>query len=182
MRTLSPVAGLLLSAMLLAGCVPVEPTVTPAPEPSTTPVFASEEEALAAAEEAYAEYLRIEDAVAQEGGVNPQRLREAVTDEWLEKEVEVFEAFAATGNRQVGETSVLDFELQQLVDSGSLVEIVAYVCVDSTPTTFVDPSGADVTPSSRPATTSLQVTLEWSDSRSKLLIADSQPWSGESFC
>jgi hypothetical protein len=44
---------LLLITLVLAGCTQPDPMPTPPPTPSASPVFASDEEALAAAEEAY---------------------------------------------------------------------------------------------------------------------------------
>ena len=46
-------------AVLLSGCVPQGPEVTPPPESSTAPIFASDEEALAAATEAYEAYQSV---------------------------------------------------------------------------------------------------------------------------
>ena len=50
------VTAALAVVLLLTGCSLASPEVAPTPTPSATPVFASEEEALAAAEEAYAAY------------------------------------------------------------------------------------------------------------------------------
>ena len=56
MRAPTSIAAVALAVLLLSGCVPQQSTDTPTPEPSSTPVFATEEEALAAATAAYAAY------------------------------------------------------------------------------------------------------------------------------
>ncbi len=173
---------LTLAALLLTGCVPTAPLATSTPSPAATPVFASEEEALAAAEAAYAEYLAVEDAIAQDGGTDPERLSDFVTSEWLAKEVEVFNEFSKTGRRQVGLTEIADVVLQQLADPGDgTVDLTMYVCADFSDTRFLDASGADVTPPDRPTQATLQVTLEIREAQ-KFLLAESEPWSADSVC
>jgi hypothetical protein len=170
--------------LLLGGCVPAPPAETPAPTPGPTPVFASEEEALAAAEEAYAAYLAVSDAIAQDGGRDPERLAPHVTPGWLEKEVEVFELFAASGRRLVGETQLRSSHLQQISDDGRLPgQLVAYFCTDFASTRIVDSSGADVTPTDREAIVTLEVSfvIESQDS-ARLLVDGSAPWVESSLC
>ena len=60
-----------LGAALLAGCLPTDPPVTPPPTSDLEPVFASDEEALAAAEEAYGAYLAAADEILSSGGADP---------------------------------------------------------------------------------------------------------------
>src|SRR5690606_24012229 len=80
-------------AVLLSGCVQQGPEVTPPPEPSTTPIFASDEEALAAATEAYEAYLAMSDLIAQEGGVNPERIESVAVRKALADALEGFSVF-----------------------------------------------------------------------------------------
>jgi hypothetical protein len=178
-----PVAGLTLALLLLSGCLQQSPTAMPTPQPSSTPVFASDEEALAAAEAAYAEYLRVSDLVAQDGGKEPERLISLVTADWYPKEQESFARFAASGNRQVGSTSFKNFELQQATDLGAgAAEIVIYLCSDSSGTSFLDANGVNVTPSDRQTLVSLEVTFKTSEGAAVLQLANNEPWSGDSFC
>lgn len=183
MRILAPAAALaIVTTVMLGGCVPSEPSASPTPEPSTTPVFASEEEALAAAEEAYAAYLAVSDAIAQEGGANPERLAELVTAEWLEKEVAVFEQFANSGRRQVGATAAYGMVLQQYSQSDGVADVITYVCADFSATSFLDSAGVDVTPVDRLATVTLQVGFQSEAGASSLRVSSSEPWSGDSVC
>ena len=170
--------------LLLSGCLPLEPTVSPTPRPSSTPVFASEEEALAAAEAAYARYLEVSDAIAADGGANPERLQQLATPEWFLQEQVAFEEFASSGNHQTGSTSFRNSELQQLIDEGGgAASVVMYVCLDASATRIVDGGGVDVTPANRPTSVSLEVTFDVpSADPSHLRLANNEPWPGESFC
>ncbi|HEU4807654.1 MAG TPA: hypothetical protein VFT01_05275, partial [Homoserinimonas sp.] len=95
MRSALPLAALSIAvAMLLSGCVPQDPEVVPPPEPSTEPVFASDEEALAAATDVYKAYLAMSDLIAQEGGREPERLEPYVSVDLLKEEEQAFESIA----------------------------------------------------------------------------------------
>ncbi|MDQ1582169.1 MAG: hypothetical protein QOF36_223, partial [Microbacteriaceae bacterium] len=65
---LATLAGAGLIVITLAGCAT---SASPMPTPSAvhSPLFASDEEALKAATDAYAAYLAMSDTIAQEGGV-----------------------------------------------------------------------------------------------------------------
>ncbi len=68
MRAPTSIALVALAVLLLSGCLPPQTTVTPTPEATAAPVFASDEEALAAATAAYAAYLAMSDQIFAEGG------------------------------------------------------------------------------------------------------------------
>ena len=80
--------------LLLAGCGGGDPIPTLPPTPSATPIFASEEEALAAAEDAYAAYRGMSDQISAEGGANPERIAPFVTESRLADELRGFATFA----------------------------------------------------------------------------------------
>ena len=69
---LRPIAVLAAAFVLaaLSGCVQTTEKPTPTPTAAATPAFASDEEALAAAEKAYAAYLAVLDDVTADGGRN----------------------------------------------------------------------------------------------------------------
>jgi len=179
------VAGLALSAVfVLSGCVAPQSIVMPTSAQTSTPVFASDEEALAAATAAYTEYLRVEDLIAQDGGATPERMKDLVTPEWLNHETATFGDFAKTGHKQVGSSVLKNFTLQSYEDSGKAGgQISAYVCVDFSGTSFVDAGGADVTPAGRPTNGSLEVVLSTGTSRpATFRISGSEQWPGPSVC
>lgn len=179
MRTPTSIATIALAVLLLSGCVPQPSTVTPTPDASSTPVFASDEEALAAATAAYAAYLAMSDLIAGDGGVNPERLQPLVTEGWLKREIDVFSLFAAKGLSQSGSTSFSNAAIQQYSDD--FVSI--YVCTNSSDTRVHNSAGVDVTPPDRETLSSLEVTFRAATALpSKLRLERNEPWSGESFC
>jgi hypothetical protein len=171
------VAGMLL----LAGCGGGDPIPTLPPTPTATPIFASEEEALAAAEDAYAAYSEVSALIASEGGAGVERLDSLVTEEQFDNEFETAEYYRSRGVRALGESETTLFELQQVSESEGLAEVVVYVCVDVSRVSIVDASGSDVTPTDRPMVIPLEVVLV-GDSADDLLIASSEQWVGSSFC
>lgn len=166
--------------LLLSACVPTSPEPTPTPSPAVTPVFASEEEALAAAEEAYAAYQAATDLVTASGGKDASPLRDLVTADQYQRELEGFEAFAATGWRTVGMSTFDSMQLQSYVDAGS-VQLGVYVCSDVSMVRLVDGAGADVTPPKRPNRLPLVVTFESAEDNG-LLVASSDLWDGGGLC
>jgi hypothetical protein len=173
----------LLAAGALAACSPDDPVEPPDPVPSRTPVFASEEEALAAAEAAYAAYLEVANAVAKEGGAQPERFADVTTAEWLEKEISSAEALQATGNVQVGDVTFAAFSLQYADVHGETAELGAYACLDLTEARFVDSAGTDVTSGDRDPVVPIEVLLVSGPiNPSHLVIASNEPWTGQDFC
>ncbi len=123
------------------------------PSPTTTPFFASDEEALAAAEEVYREYLAMSDLISSEGGAQPERIAPYVTDEWLEHELKTAQDLAESGRRIIGQSEVTALELQYRDD----LQIVAYACHKLEQTMVIDADGRDVTPANRPSEGLLEV-------------------------
>src|SRR5690606_7687607 len=112
---------LLLITLVLTGCTQPDPMPTPPPTPSSAPVFASDEEALAAAEEAYGKYLEESDQIIRDGGARPERLRPLVSDVIYRREVAGFEQLQ---ERQLPGTGSTAFSLT--LQSFDDVEITVY--------------------------------------------------------
>lgn len=164
--------------LLLSGCVPTPPAETPIASPSPTPVFASEEEALAAAEEAYAAYVALADQIFAEGGVNPERLSTVATGAFLEAAIEGFEIVQRDGWRSTGGTTFRDFELQSYSAGTREGVVTAYVCEDVSAVDVFDSSGSSVVSPGRPDSTTLQATFDLSD-QGDLLLSGREAWSNE---
>jgi hypothetical protein len=180
MRRLSVLTPFIVASLVVAsmtGCLPSDPAPVPTVEATLEPLFESDEEALAAAEELFIKYLAVSDLVAQEGGADPERLAEYVTQEWLDTEVEAFEKLAESGVRQVGTSRYSDATLQQ----ASIDVVVMYVCTDSSGTRFVNGEGADVTPVDRQLNLRLEVTFAGS-AEGDLLLDGISPWSDDAGC
>lgn len=132
------------TALLLSGCSPEAAVPSPPPAAEGEALFASDEEALAAAEAAYVDYLAVTDDVLGSGGA-VDRLSEVATGQVLEEDKQRAANFAARGLRTVGGTKILDFSLQQHTSGDSMTtEVVGYGCVDTLNLTVVDADGADI--------------------------------------
>jgi hypothetical protein len=173
---------LALLAAALGGCT--QPTRLPPPEPSAAvePLFASDEEALAAATAAYEEYLAVSNAILQDGGREPERLLELVSAEVFETELEGFELFLQNDWRATGSTELEAIALQQVFDSGSgAVELVAYVCTDVSSNGVVDAEGVSQVSPDRPVIVAHEVLFVFSDSRTAV-IQEKVQWDPSVAC
>lgn len=171
-----------LVALTLTGCQTDDPIVVPQPEPSSTPLFASEEEALAAAEEAYAGYLAASDAVLADGGANPERTYEYLTETMQLQQAESLKLYTDSGWHSTGTSSFDRFDLQQFLDYGADgAEVTAYACLDVSKARILDEAGADVTPSDRPDRLPVELAFV-AEGSAEMKIDRSDLWSGDDFC
>lgn len=171
------VGSLLLGA---AGCTaPSTPTPTSNP-PTVAPIFASDEEALAAATSAYTDYLSVAGTIAHEGGVDAQRMSDVAVDEAFDTEIEALTGMADAGTVGVGEVRFDSFELQS-VDSASGA-ISAYVCLDVSESDVINHSGESVVPSDRAKRLPLEVGFVYDRDLQRLLLGRTEIWDGEDFC
>jgi hypothetical protein len=171
----------LVAAAALAACSPDDPVDLPDPLPSSTPVFASDEEALAAAEELYGEYLAAENQLGAAGWKDTSLVEPFVRGAALEDEVETAEGLSSKGYSQTGLTSFDSLALQQLHDDGpGALLLTVYLCLDFSIADVVDASGASVVDPARADRLALEIDLD--DLDGDLKISRSDAWSGESFC
>lgn len=185
MRVTSPRLPLALllaaSAFALTGCSPEAAVPSAPPSAEAEPLFASDEEALAAAEAAYAEYLAIADAVLIDGGANAQRLETVAIGDVLEEDLERAADYQREGRRQEGQTRVLEMSLQQLLQDSSNTEVITYACLDSFSIEIVDESGALIGNPERDATVTFELRFE-AERNGKLLLAESDVWTSGQTC
>lgn len=178
----SVVGALLLVGMLaLTGCVDADPLPTVPPTPTSTPIFASEEEALAAAETAYAAYNEMSGLIASEGGTGPDRITDLVTEERLSDELRGFETLREADLRLVGNTTVEVLELQRYEEFDGNAEVVFYACWDASESRVVDAAGQDVTPAGRRDRLVLEVVLTTVNGTLPLRLRSDEEWP-ESTC
>lgn len=164
---LTPLA--LAAAVMLAstsGC-----TTPPEPEPTATPLFATDEEAFAAAEEVYREYVKAGDS----GADTTQYLVGAA----LEAELETARYLDENGMTFTGRTNVATFDGTHADVHSSTPEVDASVCLDVSAVRVIDGTGADVTPPDRPNRVSLEVAFVWDADGFALSSSDT---SGDSKC
>lgn len=170
-------AALILS---LAGCDAPAPPITLPPTPTTTPVFASDEEALAAAEEAYRAYLAVSDAILQAGGRDPQRIYDVATRSVGDDEQAGFSQFMRDGYRSVGSTTFEPAQLE-LVRTSSEIDVVRiYVCTDSSGVDVVDEYGKSVVAPTRQTRVAFEIGFDFVGS--SLLMSSKSVWDGGAVC
>lgn len=164
----------------LAGCdagstAPSSPPPTPSPP---APIFASDEEALAAAEAAYAAYSETNDRIGSEGGADVERLQDLVGDEIYRESVGFFEKLKGADLVTEGGTRFTGFALAELREEGERAIVAAYFCRDVSEVRIVDAGGVDVTPGDRQLQQSMLGTFASAERRSDLLIVESlTAWS-----
>jgi hypothetical protein len=168
-------------ALALAGCTEPAPESTPTSSATPTPVFASDEEALAAAEKAYADYLAMSDLIAQEGGANPERMEEVATGDALSGGIADAARYEDTGYRGVGQ-SVFDHMTLQSWVPGPPATLRVYVCLDVSGTRIVDATGNTVIDTPATPRTPLEVSLERPKQTDRFVVSDSVLWEGANFC
>ena len=178
-----PAAGAL--ALVLTGCVgATEANPTPTPTPTAAaPIFASDEEALAAAEQAYAAQLALVDELSHGGGEATDRLEEIATPEYASGISASLERLNKAGLYTTGTTAYDNFDLIEQFELDGVAHVSAYVCLDVGDTRVIDAAGADVTPGDRRVRAPLQVSLESkANGANHLVVAGAEPWSGDDFC
>lgn len=128
----------LLLVLTLVGCgSPSLPRALGSPS-----VFASAEEALAAAIVAYERAVRLTDEVGRDGGERPERLSAGLTGDYLLQSIASFESMNTNGLRMVGFTTPRDFELDLIQTDPTRVHI--YVCEDISSLDVIGPDGRSV--------------------------------------
>ncbi len=178
MRRILAVAGAVL-LVALAGCVGPEPGGRYKPAPTATPVFASDEEALAAAEVAYGAYIELADQIFVEGGKNPERLSTVATGAFLKASVEEFRQVKLEGLVSTGGTLFRDMILQSYDPlSGNERLVVVYVCEDVSAVDVRNASGASAVSPDRPDTTTFQAAFDLSPAGT-LLVSSREAWSND---
>lgn len=174
---------LILAAATVTGaataCVGPTPIPTLPPQPTATPVFGSEEEALAAATAAYEEYLRVADEVGQRGWADAEGdLGTVVVDPLLSEELETGASFELEGYTQSGQSTFDSVALQSAELYGD-PQVIFYVCLDVSDVDVLGPDGQSVVPGGRPDRLPLEVEALGAP---PMKIARSELWSGSDFC
>lgn len=177
--------GLLALAVLLAlaGCVPTGGETAGPPTPSATPVFASDADALAAAEKAYAAYQAVSDQILIDGGNAPTRLLDVATRNVYEVEATGYSMALQRKLHGVGESSFDNVSLQSYHPSDPANTVSVYLCVDVSKLDVVDSAGVSVVSATRPSRTAFQVSFELlRTDRNRLVVSDRQVWDGGGIC
>jgi hypothetical protein len=183
-------AVLFLAVGTLSGCsatpVPVaSSTADPVAEATTAPtepppIFASNDEALAAAKAFYSSYQAMANSISRDGGADPNRIAPLVTANMLIGEIATFERLATHKVHLVGDIDFDSMSVQSSnLKSGSMN---LYMCLDVSKSEVVGTDGISVAPPDRPLRYPLVITLIQNDKHTQLLLEESKIWSGSDFC
>ena len=171
-----PLIAVPLIAIALAGCSTQQPTQ----ETSTSvaqeqPLFSSDEEALAAAQAAYANYLEVSDQIARDGGANPERLKGLVSESMYQSEKATLDSFVEKQIVMNGQTTFDSSHVQEVTQNS----VSIYLCLDTSSAGLS--SNSETVNQATASRWPLIVTMSKSGS-GNLVLADSQTWSGTNFC
>lgn len=173
-----PALAVPLVALSFAGCATAPTDSTPQNAAvEQAPAFATDEEALAAAQAAYAEYLAVSDQIAREGGANPERLQGLVTKDQFKLEQQNANSLKDQGLHSEGISTFDTFH----VANADLDSFSAYVCLDVSNSNLVNSSGEIINSANREKRWPLLVTFDLSIP-TNILISGSDTWTGQNFC
>jgi len=176
---------LVLGCLSLTSCAPDEPLSRARPTPSSTPLFASEEEALDAARETYEGFLRTAEIIMDEGGLHPERIDEFATPNVADPEKEGFLNIATAHERVTGsmvlETVVLQAYRPQIAEGEGIVSI--YACVNVADTDVVDENGNSVVSAERSDENVFEVGFDSDiNSSTQLRVSSKLLWEAGGVC
>jgi hypothetical protein len=183
MRIAPALALTIAAALSLCACQQQHTPIVPSPAPSATPIFASDDEALAAAEEAYRAYQKVEDEVGHDGGVQLERFKSVAKADALESTEASFASFHESGLRSTGETQVASFSLQQYSPNASGGEgaVSAYVCLDVSGVDVLDSNSKSVVSKTRPDRQAFELAFDLQEG-TFLILSSRLPWTGSGVC
>ncbi len=163
-RIAAAAAALLLSIAAFAGCAASPGDVTATP----TPMFASDEEAFAAAEATYRAYLDEVNRNRESSGADPQAV---LVGRALEADIAGVRKLKSAGIHVVGPSALHSFAPQTRASGLAAETMTAVVCLDASQAIVVDAAGQDVTPPERQAIAAFDVVFVVAGSA--LLISES---------
>lgn len=165
--TVRGVAGVTLSLVsvfaLVTGCAP-----QPEPVESQGP-FATEEEAFAAAEETYRNYVDALNARRADPNASPDP-QTFLTGPALEADIRSQQQFNQEGIHVQGATEIVTIVPKSADTDASAATLL--VCLDSSATRVIDGDGNDVTPADRAELAALDVGFILTSSRTRIQSSD----------
>ena len=186
-RTPRRVVALLLAGATLASlaaCAPAAPAATNAPtdSPDATeaPIFASDEEALAAAVAAYERYLDAEQRIVESAHVEVDSIAGTTTPAFADELIAQYETLRESSLRLSGRGQIDSERIAEFGVGESGFYATMYACSDVSGVQVMNSSGDDVTPERAER---VPVVIEFEGTaKDTLLVAGSSKWSGDDFC
>lgn len=164
-------AGVMLG--MLSACSP-----EPEPTPTKTALFASEEEAFAAAEETYRAYAVAVNDIDLTDPDSFKPVFELLTGTALTAERESLSLYSAESLTRVGETTFDSFE--PLETDGD--QVIANLCIDITEVDLLREDGTSVLPADRVDRAARKVTFVPADTDTGMQIASNHKPEGDFTC
>ena len=169
-------------ALLLSGCTGDAPAPSPSPSADAAePIFASDEEALAALEATYSSFLAVSTEVTAHGGESPERLEAVASGAALEDEMSAAERFARDGLRTSGSITFSVQELQSIDYSANSALVIAYVCDDISGLDLLDAGGSSLVLEGRVVKIPYTVVVQ-GESPESMRVMERTLWERENFC
>jgi len=170
-----------LFALALVGCA-TPAVIPPAGPPSDEqPLFATDEEALAAATEAYEEFLAALDIALAVPDDSNEKLDEFAGGEVLNDARTAIDTFRDLGWRAVGVRQVVSSMLQQVVREAESTVVTIYVCESAEGVEVLDQSGESQVSEDRQDLTGFEVSVSFA-TVSDALIEDRAQWPAADVC
>jgi hypothetical protein len=176
---LLPAAGGVLFLSLLSGCAPSDTSTPPEPTETFVAPYATDEEALAAAEEAYAAYVLATGVVYSEERGDPAILASVASgehlDELLQERAELEAEYGYINGVQTFDHSVL----QRYSRDGSPREVIAVYLCDDLSELEIFKDGIKFGPEEPLTPATMQVIFDYSPESDSLLVSSREIWSSE---
>lgn len=144
-------------------------------ESSVLPIEMTEQEALEAAQNVYTEYLNASNLLLQDAAINPEMLKEFLSDDQYAQELLTLSAVRERSQYLAGSVKFDGLHIQEIRSKS----FSAYLCLDASGAKIVDQSGNS--PLLEAQRWPLLVTFS-KKSENNFLISGSETWTGTNFC
>ncbi|WP_350348930.1 hypothetical protein ABIQ69_03035 [Agromyces sp. G08B096] len=190
-RRLPRLPVLVASVLIVGGLAACSGGPAPSPAPTTAaptesadePIFASDEEALAAAVEAYEAYNSLASEITADPSRDAAEIARVADESTVPQFEEDIEALRAAGLRIVGNVSLSGAKLAERSEDASRATVAIYVCRDVSDTRVLDKEGNDVTKPDRASQQPQLATLVSSPSEPRqLIVKDLERWQDDNVC
>ncbi|WP_157579851.1 MULTISPECIES: hypothetical protein [unclassified Plantibacter] len=178
-----PALALVASILALTACTGSDPT--PPTRSSPPPVFANEEEALAAVTETYQQFLDTANLILHEGGSAPERISAIMAPEVAEVELEAYGRMRDNGYRSVGDITLADVQLREFYSHPDALGVVAraFACEVISSVEVVDASDQPISQPGRAPAVGFDVSLGLGPKDgSEFIILSKEAEEGASAC